>query len=224
MKLHEIGVQGKLLKWINNFLQDRSAKCTLEQTSGPTFGTTLGLTHGSVLSPILFNTYIIDMYRQAFLAHCKFADDGTVWSEETTAQEAVGQVCAGFKRVKFWCYQRRLTVSLTKTEASLFTKLKLLAAKPIFDIHVDGTPLKYNATPKILGFALDEQLISEDHIKSVSRKASSSLRIIREIKGIATVSTNKLIRFYTSLVRSILDYGAVVWQCSKYTSKLASIV
>ena len=222
MKLHEIGVQGKLLKWINNFLQNRSAKCTLEQTSGPTFGTTLGLTQGSVLSTIFFNTYIIDMYRQAVLAHCKFADDGTVWSEETTAQEAVGQVCAGFKRVKFWCYQRRRTVSLTKTEANLFTKLKLLAAKPIFDI--DGTPLKYNATPKILGFALDEQLTFEDHIKSVSRKASNSLRIIREIKGIATVLTNKLIRFYRSLVRSILNYGAVVWQCSKYTSKLASIV
>ena len=78
VKLHEIGVQGKLFKWINNFLQDRSAKCTLEQTSGPTFGTTLGLPQGSVLSPILFNTYIIDMYRQTLLAHCKFADDGTV--------------------------------------------------------------------------------------------------------------------------------------------------
>ena len=94
-----------------------------------------------------------------------------------------------------------------------------VAHKPIFDI--DGTPLKYNATPKILGFTLDEQLTFEDHIKSVSRKASNSLRVIREIKGIATVSTSKLIRLYTSLVRSIMDYGAVVWQCSKYTSKLA---
>ena len=114
------------------------------------------------------------MYRQALLAHCKpFADDGTVWSEETTAQEAVGQVCAGFKRVKFWCYQRRLTISLTKTEASLFTKLKLLAAKPIFDM--DGTPLKYNATPKILGFTLDEQLTFEDHIKVFQEKPATPL-------------------------------------------------
>ena len=161
------------------------------------------------------------MYRQALLEHCKFADDGTVWSEESTAQEAVQQVCAGFKRVKNWCHQRRLTVSLTKTEASLCTKLKLLADKPIFDL--DGTPLKYNATPKILGFTLDEQLTFEDHMKNVSRKASNSLRIIREVKGIATVSTSKLICLYTSLVRSIMEHGAVVWQCSKYTTKLTSI-
>ena len=139
------------------------------------------------------------MYRQERLAHCKFADDGTVWSVKTTAQEAVGQVCAGFKRIKFMCYKQRLTVSLTKTEASLFTKLKLLASKPIFDL--DGTSSKYNATPKVLGFILEEQLTYEDHIKSVSKKTSNSLRIIREIKGIATVSTSKLIRLYTSLVR-----------------------
>ena len=221
VKLHEIGVQGKLLKWINNFLQNRSAKCTLDQTSGPTFETTLGLPQGSVLSPILFNTYIIDMYRQALLEHCKFADDGTVWVEETLAQEAVMQCCAGFKRVKLWCQQRRLTVSLTKTEASLFTKLKLLAAKPIFDL--DGTELKYNATPKILGFTLDEQLTFEEHMKTVARKASNALKIIREVKGIAAVSTSKLIRLYTSLVRSIMEYGAMVWQCSKYCTKLASI-
>ena len=89
VKLHEIGVEGKLLKWINDFLQDRSAKCTLEQTSG----TTLGLPQGSVLSPVLFNTYIIDMYRQ--YRHCKFVDDGSVWSEESTVQSSVFRIQMG---------------------------------------------------------------------------------------------------------------------------------
>ena len=74
------------------------------------------------------------------------------------------------------CHQRRLTISLTKTEATLFTKSKLLASKPNFGL--DGTPLKYIATPKMSGITLDEQLDFEDHVKSVTRKASNSLKTI----------------------------------------------
>ena len=43
--------------------------------------------------------------------------------------------------------------------------------------------------------------------------ASNSLRIIREVKGFATVS----------LVRSIMEYRAVIRQCSRHTGKLSSI-
>ena len=49
-KLNSIGIQGKLLKWIYNFLNDRTARCILDRTKGPVFKTTIGLPQGSVLS------------------------------------------------------------------------------------------------------------------------------------------------------------------------------
>ena len=55
------------------------------------------------------------------------------------------------------------------------------------------------------------------------KKAAGSLIVIREVKGIAKVSTTKLLQLYTTLVRAIIDYGAVIWQGSKHTTKLATI-
>ena len=92
-KLNGIGIKGRLLRWIANFLHSRRARCILEQTKGPGFETSIGLPQGSVLSPILFNIYIIDMYRRLLGAHIKFADDCTVWVTERTVELAVTQAC-----------------------------------------------------------------------------------------------------------------------------------
>ena len=53
--------------------------------------------------------------------------------------------------------------------------------------------------------------------------STGSLRVIPEVKGIAKVSTTKLIQLYTTLVRSIMDYGSVIWQGSKYTNRQAAV-
>ena len=81
--------------------------------------------------------------------------------------------------------------------------------EPIFDL--DGVPVKYNATAQIRGSTRDEQLAFDDHVKSGTRKASNFLRIICEVTGIASLSTNKLIYLYISLLHSIMEYGTIIY-------------
>ena len=52
------------------------------------------------------------------------------------------------------------------------------------------------------------------------KKASRPLKIIREVKGTARISTNKLLRLYSTLVRTIMEYGSTIWKCSKSTALL----
>jgi len=62
------------------------------------------------------------------------------------------------------------------------------------------------------------------HIQLVERKASGALKIIREVKGIASlVSTKKFINIFQSIVRSIVEYGAIIWQGAKNKTALESI-
>ena len=77
---------------------------------------------------------------------------------------------------------------------------------------IDGSKLKYNSNPKLLGITLDEKLNFQEHVNRTEKKASRALQIIREVKGISKISTKKLINLYVTLVRSVMEYGCSVWQ------------
>ena len=77
-KHHKMGINGRMLRWIKNFLSCRTVKCHVQDTTGPSFNTCRP-TQGRVLSPVLFNTYTKDMYEISGAEHVMFADDGTVW-------------------------------------------------------------------------------------------------------------------------------------------------
>ncbi|VDI56199.1 Hypothetical predicted protein [Mytilus galloprovincialis] len=84
-------------------------------------------------------------------------------------------------------------------------------------IMLQGKELKYNPNPKILGLTLDEKCNFNKHIDTVEQKAQKSLGIIRNIKGIAKVSTKILIQIYQSIVLSTMLYASSVWQINNNT-------
>ena len=45
-------------KWIQNFLDERLAKCLVNNTEGEWFKTNIGIPQGAVISPIMFNIYM----------------------------------------------------------------------------------------------------------------------------------------------------------------------
>ena len=53
----------------------------------------------------------------------------------------------------------------------------------------------------------------------MERKASRAFHVIREVKGIARMSSRNLlvIRLYMTVVRPILEYGYTVWQTVSQT-------
>ena len=52
----------------------------------------------------------------------------------------------------------------------------------------------------------------QEHVNKTEKKASIALRILREVKGISKISSRKLIELYVTLIRSIIEYGCLVWQ------------
>ena len=62
-KLFNMGIVGRVWQWIFSFLQDRKAACKLQEYIGPLFETDIGLPQGSVIAPLLFILFIIDIYK-----------------------------------------------------------------------------------------------------------------------------------------------------------------
>ena len=78
VKMHNLGIRGNVWSWISDFLSDRTARCYLKGSHGEEFATHVGLPQGSVISPIFFNIFLQDIYRDIACQKVKFADDGTV--------------------------------------------------------------------------------------------------------------------------------------------------
>ena len=103
-----------------------------------------------------------------------------------------------------------MQISLPKTEITLFVQNNIENQEPV--VTIDNHVLQYNKNPKVLGVHLDEKLNFKKHLEIISHKASRCLGVLREINGIAKLSSKKLIQLYIGLVRPVLEYGCLAWQ------------
>ena len=69
LKLSEFGIKGKMLKWINNFLENRKIRVRVEDQVSDYQETQNGSPQGVVLSPTLFNV-IMDTLKTAMENLC----------------------------------------------------------------------------------------------------------------------------------------------------------
>ena len=213
VKLSRLGVKGRMWSWIFSFLSNRSVICKIGDFSGTEFVSHTGLPQGSVLSPILFNIFIMDMFEEVEGDFTKFADDGTVWHTGKNIPELAEKVAADVKKIQYHCNTWRMKISLCKTEVTLFQAEETCDNSSKNNLcKIDGSKLKYNSNLKLLGITLDEKLNFQEHVNRTEKKASRALQIIREVKGISKISTKKLINLYVTLVRSVMEYGCSVWQ------------
>ena len=80
-KLKKMGVQGRLLAWVESFLGNRKQWVVLNQTESKWRRVYSGVPQGSVLGPILFLIYINDL-PDYVKSNCKiFADDTKVYAK-----------------------------------------------------------------------------------------------------------------------------------------------
>ncbi|BHF57687.1 hypothetical protein SprV_0100063100 [Sparganum proliferum] len=78
-KLSEIGIRGRLLTWITDFLTGRSQTVCIEASTSTPTPVLSGVPQGSILGPLLFLVYINDCVDDLGCSAILFADDVKLW-------------------------------------------------------------------------------------------------------------------------------------------------
>jgi hypothetical protein len=209
-KIAKLKIRGTTLKWLNNFLTDRSINVKVENAISNTRTLHKGVPQGSVLSPLLFNIMMSDIPQPGPRDKLSlFADDIAIYTTTPSKPEAQPILQRYLNKIEHWATTWKFKFSVPKCAIITFSRKRSNETDPV--IYLNGTRITPVNQYKYLGIILDSKLNWEAHtnhtLHSINRKANL-LKLLTS--GKSTLNTGLLIRIYKALIRSKIDYGSIV--------------
>ncbi|KAK7105260.1 hypothetical protein V1264_016666 [Littorina saxatilis] len=208
-KLKAIGLQGKLLNWIQAFLSNRHQQVVVNGSHSAPAPVTSGIPQGSVLGPVLFVMYINDLPRVVNNSVKLFADDTKLYARSDST-ELTNSIQDDLDRLQEWSETWLLSFHPQKCHTMKIGPKKS-DAKYHMTNSADGVQhdLSETTLEKDLGVHIDDKLSFKEHITTSVSKANRVLGVIR--RTFQNLDKETFVQLYKSLVRPILEYGHSVW-------------
>ena len=224
-KLYNYGIQGSILKLLNNFLASRSVSIKINGKYGKSRKCSLiGLPQGSVLSPLLFIIYISELLSDVHVLNgqmtnveskaYKFADDGTVSVTAKSVEschQALQHIC---NNLLDWCKKWRLKIncSRNKTEIIIINGNSQAIPSTLSNIKIGDKELQYVKKSKVLGVIIDAELSFIQHTNSVLRQCWHYwYKISKNTTRLQGLNIASLSLLFKTLVVTRLMYASPVW-------------
>ena len=207
-KAHNMGVQGKLLDWIREFLTNRKQSVVVNGSISSPRPVISGVPQGSVIGPLIFLILISDIdHNTLHSLIASFADDTRATKGLANETDAVD-----LQEDLFHIYQWSVTNNME------FNDLKFELLR-----YGTNTELKHNTSyisptfklieekdaVKDLGVTLSSDATFKQHINNVIESAKNMCSWI--LRTFTTRQKDVMITLYKSLVRPILEYASALW-------------
>ncbi|GBN65756.1 hypothetical protein AVEN_24895-1 [Araneus ventricosus] len=170
-----------------------------------------GVSQGCVLSVTLFvlaidpNLSVIPQTVQNNL----YVDDLHISCYARNMQLIERQLQTAINNIIEWSNKSGFTISAQKTIGIHFCKRTL---HPDPELFLSGAPIRFQDNYKFLGIVFDKRLTFLSHIASLRKRCLRSLNILRTLSNTSWGADRScLLRVYRSIIRSMIDYGSVVY-------------
>jgi Reverse transcriptase (RNA-dependent DNA polymerase)/Endonuclease-reverse transcriptase len=203
-KIHNIGIDSKIVNWIEEFLNERKQVVKIEDAISKEVSVTSGVPQGSVLGPLLFLIYINDLPKNINCNVRLFADDCAIYKEICSSEDQE-KLQEDIHKVKQTLDSLVLDLNLKKSEMITFGKAKFKD----YVYRVGGEIIERKESIKYLGITFDKNLAWTPHIDMIASKALKKLGfVMRILKG---SNSNAKQKAYLSLIRPLIEYGSGIW-------------
>ena len=204
LKLENFGFRGKILKFLENFLKNRSQQVKINNCVSNQLPVVSGVPQGSVLGPLLFIIYINDIVDVLEHATIKiYADDSKIYFR-CRNDEDFEKLQHDIGNVQTWANKWQLTLSLPKCQI-----LSVGYQPKIFDYTLGTHTFERVTHVKDLGIFISTDLKPAVHIQKITNAAFYKSYLIR--RCFATKTADFLMKLFDTYILSRLHYASTTW-------------
>lgn len=216
-KLAETGISGGLLRWVRAYLENRMFSVTMEGEESEVHSAASGVPQGAILSPLLFNIMIKDLPKPPNVTTYEFADDITMYSTGRDLNNVVQTIQNAINLFHSFTIKWNLKISSIKTECVLFTNRRSITP-PV--ININNNRIEFVKKHRFLGMTIDgPKLTWKAHIENLKITSSRKLNPLKAVSHCHWGADRLILsKMYTALIRSRLDYGAVLYDTAPESS------
>ena len=202
-KLRDIGIGGKLIAWIRNWLNQREQRVNVNNRYSQWAKVTSGVPQGSVLGPIFFLIFINDLGEEELSFLSKFADDTKLMMVVNNEFESM-QLQITLNRLQKWAETWGMDFNVNKCQV-----IHLGNKNKKFKYYLSGVEIKKVETARDLGIRIGKSFKFSEHVQESSKKANQILGLI--FRKVSTKSRKTILPLYQALVRPHLEYAVQFW-------------
>ena len=214
-KLHQAGIQGNLLLWFENYLNDRQQRVVLPGQVSDIIHISAGVPQGSILGPLLFLVYINDIVTDIDCNISLFADDTSLFITVNDPITSANIIQSDINKITAWANKWLVKFNPDKSETLLITRKKTRLPHP--SLHMQNVDIPSINVHKHLGLYISNDCTWHMHIDHIRNKAWHSLNNLRSFKYL--LDRRSLEIAYISFVRPILEYADSIWDNCTQTEK-----
>ncbi|RKK51436.1 hypothetical protein BFJ69_g17940 [Fusarium oxysporum] len=209
-RIREQGWPDHLVRWVESFMVDRSARVRYQDTITSFAPLQCGLPQGSPVSPILFLLYTEPIYRLGNpQGRFGYADDTAILSIGDTVDETSAMASSSVDEMVRWGAANGVSFDPKKTEVMHFSRGKLRSTPAVRHGDVEKHP---EAALRWLGIWLDSRLSFRIHVETWAAKEKA---VAYHLRGLTNTVHGPLPSAVRSAVRAcvepVLLHGSEAW-------------
>ena len=186
VKLSSIGVRGSCLQWFSSYLRGRKIRTKIDGTLSEAKSISSGVPQGSVLGPLLFIIFFMDLHVGLQSTCALFADDTLLYDINCMGNSLTSPCCAikdDLVRLDTWS-TTAMCSSIRKRAAQMYIARR--QAQNMDQLSPSAITLNSRAIPvvsstKHLGVHLCETLRWSGHVDSLIQRTQKQLFILRRL-------------------------------------------
>ena len=178
-KLSQYGIDGNILNWITNYLQNRSQKCFVGSSFSDVKQVNAGVPQGSVLGPLFFLIYVNDITESLLSISRLYADDSSLAVSSNNIDYIETTLNHDLQLISNWAERWLVNFNPSKTEVMFLTLAKNIARPSLIFNNIE---LDYVDTHKHLGVTLSDDGTWHAHISNIASSASKVLGTMKLLK------------------------------------------